>query len=80
MSWVEREQDLQNRVGKEELLAPATAAIFCDYAEAEKMANIEIEYRQGRSNSLPDFAKPSCPAFQGFPTQTDNKGQIGFQF
>ena len=58
----------------------AAAAIFCEYAEAEKMANIEIEYRQGRSNSLPDFAKPSCTAFQGIPTQTDNKGQIGFQF
>lgn len=58
----------------------AAAAVFCEYAEAEKMANIKFEYRQGRNNSLPDFAKPSCTAFQGIPTQTDDKGQIGFQF
>ena len=58
----------------------AAAAIFCQYAEAEKMTNIEIEYRQRRSNSMPDFARSSCTSFQGVPTQTDNKGQIGFQF
>jgi len=58
----------------------AAAAIFRRYAEAEKLTNIEIEYRQRRSNSMPDFARPSCTSFQGVPTQTDNKGQIGFQF
>ncbi|WP_404424186.1 hypothetical protein [Thalassospira australica] len=58
----------------------AAAAVFCEYAEAGEMVNIKIEYRQGRNNSLPDFAKPSCTAFQGIPTQTDDKGQIGFQF
>lgn len=58
----------------------AAAAIFCRYAEAEKMTNIEIEYRQRRSNSMPDFARSSCTSFQGVLTQTDNKGQIGFQF
>lgn len=58
----------------------AAAAIFCRYAETEKMTNIEIEYRQRRSNSMPDFARSSCTSFQGVLTQTDNKGQIGFQF
>ncbi|WP_417814518.1 hypothetical protein [Thalassospira alkalitolerans] len=56
------------------------ADIFCNYAEAKKMANIDIEYRQSRSNSLPEFVKPSCTAFQGIPTLTDTRGQIGFQF
>ena len=58
----------------------AAAAIFCKYAEDEVMTNIEIEYRQRRATSLPDFVQASCTTFQGVLTETNDKGQIGFQF
>ncbi|WP_085586261.1 hypothetical protein [Thalassospira mesophila] len=58
----------------------AAAAIFCTYAEDEAMMNIEIEYRQRRATSLPDFVQASCTSFQGVLTETNDKGQIGFQF
>jgi hypothetical protein len=58
----------------------AAAAIFCKYAEDEVMTNIEIEYRQRRATSLPDFVQASCTTFQGVLTETNNTGQIGFQF
>jgi hypothetical protein len=58
----------------------AAAAIFCKYAEDEAMTNIEIEYRQRRATSLPDFVQASCTTFQGVLTETNNTGQIGFQF
>jgi hypothetical protein len=56
----------------------AAAAIFCKYAEDEVMTNIEIEYRQRRATSLPDFVQASCTTFQGVLTETNDKGQIGF--
>jgi hypothetical protein len=58
----------------------AAAAIFCTYAETEVMMNIEIEYRQRRAASLPDFVQASCTSFQGVLIETNDKGQIGFQF
>ncbi|MEQ5778583.1 hypothetical protein J4E05_23910 [Thalassospira sp. NFXS8] len=58
----------------------AAAAIFCKYAETEVMMNIELEYRQRRATSLPDFVQASCTSFQGVLTETNDKGQIGFQF
>jgi len=56
----------------------AVAAIFCTYAETGVMMNIEIEYRQRRATSLPDFVQVSCTTFQGVLTETNDKGQIGF--
>ncbi|WP_085595727.1 hypothetical protein [Thalassospira sp. MCCC 1A01428] len=58
----------------------AAAAIFCTCAETEMMMNVELEYRQRRATSLPDFAQASCTSFQGVLTETNDKGQIGFQF
>ncbi|MEQ5778531.1 hypothetical protein J4E05_23650 [Thalassospira sp. NFXS8] len=58
----------------------AAAIIFCQYAKAGKMTNIDPKYRQGRLERMPDFVQISSSDFQGVLTKTDSTGQIGFQF